>query len=191
ERHEERVVEAAILGVEEIEAALDPLLHDRSGQRLVNRKAIVVGAERPGALGADVDGQCRHGIEEEGLAVIAGDHGERVGPQRAELLPDAGEGGVNAKHEIAVFRLRSRDELRRVGQGEGPDDHQARPRPAAASTGRGMISRAAITGRGDVPIRSSPTTERSMYASRGSRPVRATTNSTAPRAQSSVAASIV
>src|SRR5213593_3188188 len=191
ERDEERVVEAPVLRVQQIEPALDPLLDHGAGQALVNRKPILVGSERAGAFSAHVHGQGGHGIEEERLDVIAGDDGQRIGPERGQPRLDPGKGGVDAKDQVAIFRVGPRDELGRVRQRKGADQHQALPWAAALSTVCGMMRRAAITGRGDVPMRSSPTTESSMYASRGSRPVRETTSWTAPRAQSSVAASTV
>ncbi len=68
--------------------------------------------------------------------------------------------------------------------------HHEADQPAAASVSRGMMRRAAITGRGEVPMRSSPTIERSMYASSGSMPAPCATTSMAARVASSVASSI-
>src|SRR3989475_2628724 len=119
-------------------------------------------------------------------------------PPRSTLFPyttlfrsplDPRERGVHAQHELAVLGLGSGQELGRVRAREGADQHGAHARAAASITYRGMMSRAAMTGRGEVPIRSSPTIESSMYASRRSMPVRPTNHSTAPRAASSVASS--
>src|SRR5262249_38182969 len=165
------------------------LLDDGAGQGLVDLEPVLVRAERSGAFASDVDRQRRYGVEEERLDVIAGDDDEHVRPQRGQPCLDARAGSVDAEAQIAIFRVRPSDELRRGRQREGADQHQALPCAAALSTDCGMMRRAAITGRGDVPIRSSPMTESSMYASRGSMPVRATTSSTDPRAQSSAPAS--
>ena len=124
QRHEKRIIEGRVLGIEQIEAALDPLLHYAAGQWLMDGKSVSIWAEDPGALGPDVDGQSRHGVQEKGLDVVAGHHGDNVGLQLTQPGLHAPEGGVNSQHEVAVLGLGPRQQLRRVGQGEGADQHQ-------------------------------------------------------------------
>src|SRR3989442_1360708 len=191
ERHVEGVVERRVLRVDEIEPPLDPRLDEGAGDRLVDPEPVTVAPERPRALRPHVDGERGHRAQEERLDVVPRDHGDRVRPERLEPPLDPRERGVHAQHELAVLGLGSGQELGRVRAREGADQHGAHARAAASITYRGMMSRAAMTGRGEVPIRSSPTIESSMYASRRSMPVRPTNHSTAPRAASSVASSTV
>src|SRR2546427_214036 len=101
-------------------------------------------------------------VEKKRLDVVARDHRDRVQPECLEPSLDPRERGVDAQHEIAILGLGPREELGRVGTRERPDQHPAQPPAAASITSRGMMRRAAMTGRGEVPIRSSPTIESSM-----------------------------
>src|SRR5207245_10198433 len=105
---------------------------------------------------------------------------DRVRPERLGPPLDPRERGVHAQHELAVLGLGSGQELGRVRARGGADQHGAHARAAASITYRGMMSRAAMTGRGEVPIRRSPQIDSSMYASRRSMPVRPPTPSPPP-----------
>jgi hypothetical protein len=142
ERDVERVVERRLLRVEEVEPALDPLLDDRAGERLVDGEPVAIAAEAPHALGAGVDGEGRNRVQEEGFDVIAGHHGDGVGSERLEPLLDAREGRVHPQHQLAVLGVGSRQELRRVGTDERADQHGAhyrrlRPPGVASPPGPG------------------------------------------------------
>ena len=125
ERDVECVVERRLLRVEEVEPALDPLLDDRAGERLVDGEPVTIAAEAPRALGARVDGECRNRVQEEGLDVIAGDDGDGVGSERLEPPLDAREGRVDPQHQLAILGVGSRQELRRVGTDKRADQHDA------------------------------------------------------------------
>src|SRR6185295_4183262 len=55
QRHVEGVVERSILGVEEIEPALDALFDHRPRERLVDVEAVAIGAKGALALASHVD----------------------------------------------------------------------------------------------------------------------------------------
>ncbi len=124
QRHVERVVERRVLRIGEVESALDTLLDDGPRERLVNLHPVLVGAEGARALRAHVNGQRRHRVEEEGLDMVAGHHGEHVGPERLQAPLHARERGVDAEDEVAVLRLRPDEQLRRMSAGEGPHEHE-------------------------------------------------------------------
>ncbi len=119
--HEESVVEGEILGIGQVEAALDPLLEHGARERLVHVEGVAIAVELAGDGGPDVDGESGNGREEEALDVIAGDHADDVGTRGLEELLDLAIGGVNAEDHVAVLGLGPDEELRGVRAGERGD----------------------------------------------------------------------
>ena len=119
--HEEGVVEGEVLGIGQVEAALDPLLEDGPRERLVHVEGIAIAVELARDGGPDVDGESRNGREEEALDVIAGDHADDVGTRSLEELLDLAISGVNAEDHVPVLGLRPDEKLRGVRAGERGD----------------------------------------------------------------------
>ena len=141
ERDVERVIERRVLGIEEIEAPLDALLHDRSRQRLVDREPVSIAPERPGAFGPDVDGERRHRVQKERLDVVAGNDRDRVGAKRLEPSLHPCEGGVHAQDEVAILRPRPRQELGCMGAGERADQHRLSLGPSRGDSPHDLVER--------------------------------------------------
>jgi hypothetical protein len=116
------VAQHCVLRIGHIEIAFDQTLQNRLGQRVMEGSGPGLAREGGVHLFARDDGERRHGLEKEGLHVIAAENDDRVGFGRLKP-PSQFPHTRDSRVELGgIFLGRPGEELRCVNSGHCGDD---------------------------------------------------------------------
>src|SRR4051812_24094473 len=116
QRNADRVVDAGGAGERRIKILSIKLTDDFKTYLAGNLPVKLAAREFAAGFAADVNGEWRRRVQEELLGVVIGKNNPEIGLQRLELVADLRRDRAHLLDGLLVFRVRHREELRRMRQ---------------------------------------------------------------------------